>query len=68
LVARRTLMDVERNILIYYTNLKDSTYGPSKKKERAVSSCTPTFFFLHPHNIMQRPNCPYYFLKTLKCT
>jgi len=22
--------------------------------KRAVSSCTPTFFFLHPHNVMQR--------------
>ena len=28
----------------------------------------PTFFFLHPHNVMQRRNCPNYFLKTLKCT
>jgi len=37
----------------------------------AVSSYTPTFFFLHPyiflpapHNVMQRLNCPYYFLKS----
>ena len=40
------------------------TYNPKQKKV----NCTPTFFFLHPHNIMQRPNSSYYFLKTLKCT
>ena len=25
-------------------------------------------FLPAPHNVMQRPKCPYYFLKTLKCT
>jgi len=35
---------------------------------KAVSSCTPTFFFLHPHNVMQRQKYPYYFLKFPKYT
>jgi len=32
-------------------------------KFKAVSSCTPTFFFLHPHKVAQRQNYPY-----IKCT
>ena len=34
----------------------------------AVSSCTPKFFFLQPHNVMQRQKYLYYFLKTPKYT
>ena len=26
---------------------------------KAVSSCTPAFFFLHPHKVAQRLNCSY---------
>jgi len=42
-------------------------YRVEVQKVGAVSCCTP-HFFLHPHTVMQRPNYPYYFLKTLKCT
>jgi len=47
---------------------KGATKDQEENKKEAVSSCTPTFFFLHPHNVMQRPNYSYYSLKTLKCT
>ena len=39
-----------------------------RSKLEEVSSNTLMFFFLHSHNVMQRQNCPYYFLKILKCT
>jgi len=47
-------------------------FGPPSKAQvicyssMAVSSCNPTFFFLHPHNVMQRSNYPYFFLKNPK--
>ena len=38
-------------------------YTASTVSRKGVSSCIPTFFFLHPHTLVQRQNYPLKFLK-----
>jgi len=49
------------------THLGTKTSGQFLPAPLHFSSCTHKFFFLQPHNVMQRPKCSYYFLKIQKC-
>jgi len=42
--------------------------GPLSHSPRRFEIKVLRQFLPAPHNIMQRSNCPYYFLKTLNCT
>jgi len=60
---RKKCMEVQEDITILPTLKGHFLPAPLR-----FSSCTPTFFFLHLHNVMQRQKYLYYFLKILKYT